>query len=110
MQRLLELYARWQQRIFPHCKFDDFIVKLEKLGSSAIVKVGDAEAHVLLWARAVAMVLMCAIAKVGTRGALARYCRGGSRHMAQGHARVAAPAASVRMQLSILPSLLVSWL
>ncbi|KAF5838213.1 replication fork protection component Swi3-domain-containing protein [Dunaliella salina] len=38
LQRLLEMYARWQQRIFPYGSFDDFIFKLEKLGSSAIVK------------------------------------------------------------------------
>jgi len=34
------MYARWQQRIFPHCKFDEFICKMEKVGSSAVAKVG----------------------------------------------------------------------
>lgn len=45
LQTLLEMYVRWQQRIFPHCSFDDFIAKLEKLGSSNIVKVGDSILH-----------------------------------------------------------------
>jgi hypothetical protein len=38
LQRLLEMFARWQQRIFPHCEFDDFVGRLEKLSSSYILK------------------------------------------------------------------------
>jgi hypothetical protein len=41
LQRLLEMYSRWQQRIFPHCPFDDFIARLEKLSSSHILKVQE---------------------------------------------------------------------
>ena len=29
--RLLALYERWHARIFPHCEFDEFIGKVEKL-------------------------------------------------------------------------------
>jgi hypothetical protein len=39
LRRLLEMYQRWQQRIFPHCPFDDFIQKLEKLSSCHMIKV-----------------------------------------------------------------------
>lgn len=38
LRRLLELYKRWQNRIFPDVQFDHFIASLEKLGSSNIVK------------------------------------------------------------------------
>ncbi|KAL6753844.1 replication fork protection component Swi3-domain-containing protein [Haematococcus lacustris] len=39
LQRLLEMYSRWQQRVFPHCAFDDFVTRLEKLSSSHMLKV-----------------------------------------------------------------------
>ena len=48
LQRLLEMYARWQQRIFPYGSFDDFIVKLEKVGSSATAKVGGLQVWLLI--------------------------------------------------------------
>ncbi|GFH32278.1 Swi3 domain-containing protein [Haematococcus lacustris] len=38
LQRLLEMYSRWQQRVFPHCAFDDFVTRLEKLSSSHMLK------------------------------------------------------------------------
>ena len=34
LRRLLQMYARWQRRLFPHCGFDDFIDRVEKLGAS----------------------------------------------------------------------------
>ena len=37
LRRLLELYKRWQDRIFPHCSFDNFIASMEKLGSTNVV-------------------------------------------------------------------------
>lgn len=39
LRRLLELYGRWQRRLFPHCEFDDFVERLEKLSSSSTLKV-----------------------------------------------------------------------
>ncbi len=39
LRRLLELYQRWQMRIFPYCGFDEFVEKLEKLSSSAHLRV-----------------------------------------------------------------------
>ena len=38
LRRLLEMYKRWQDRIFPHGEFDAFIASVEKLSSSNIVK------------------------------------------------------------------------
>lgn len=38
LQRLLEMYARWQQRVYPHKSFDDFIVSLEKLSGTFTIK------------------------------------------------------------------------
>eukprot|EP00798_Chlamydomonas_sp_ICE-L_P010460 gene10460-8417_t len=39
LQRLLEMYSRWQKRVFPHSQYDDFISKLEKLSGSNIMKM-----------------------------------------------------------------------
>jgi len=36
--RLLGMYSRWQRQVFPFCSYDDFIAKLDKLSSSAILK------------------------------------------------------------------------
>jgi hypothetical protein len=33
------MYDRWQKRIFPSAPFDDFILMLEKLSSTSILKV-----------------------------------------------------------------------
>jgi hypothetical protein len=38
LRRLLELYKRWQDRVFPHGEFDHFIFAVEKLSGSNIVK------------------------------------------------------------------------
>ena len=40
LQFLLEMFSRWQLRIFPHGKFDDFIMAIEKMSAKSIVKVG----------------------------------------------------------------------
>lgn len=39
LKRLLEMYQRWQNRIFPHGGFDQFIEGLEKLSSNSQLKV-----------------------------------------------------------------------
>lgn len=39
LQFLLEMFSRWQMRVFPHGHFDDFIQALEKMSSQSIVKV-----------------------------------------------------------------------
>ncbi|KAK9813465.1 hypothetical protein WJX73_000444 [Symbiochloris irregularis] len=39
LQKLLEMYAGWQKRIFPHVSFDDFIDEMESLGKSYVLKV-----------------------------------------------------------------------
>lgn len=39
LQKLLEMYAGWQKRIFPHVSFDDFIGELESMGKSYVLKV-----------------------------------------------------------------------
>ncbi len=39
LRRLIELYSRWQERVFPYCSYDDFIAKLEKLSSSMLLRV-----------------------------------------------------------------------
>lgn len=39
LRRLLEMYASWQRKIFPHVSFDDFIDELEGLGKSWQLKV-----------------------------------------------------------------------
>ncbi len=49
LQRLLEMYQRWQRSIFPHCEFDDFVVKLEKLSGTYVLKVGGGGG--VSWAR-----------------------------------------------------------
>ena len=33
------MYARWQQRVFPHKSFDEFILSLEKMSSTHALKV-----------------------------------------------------------------------
>jgi hypothetical protein len=38
LRRLLELYKRWQQRLFPFCDFDAFIDSVEKIGHGHVVK------------------------------------------------------------------------
>lgn len=38
LRRLLEMYKRWQQRLFPFADFDAFIDSVEKIGYSHIVK------------------------------------------------------------------------
>lgn len=38
--RLLEMYSRWQQQIFPYGNYNDFIMKVEKLSSSSMLKAG----------------------------------------------------------------------
>lgn len=38
LRRLLELYKRWQDRIFPFVEFDQFVASIEKLSFSSIVK------------------------------------------------------------------------
>lgn len=38
LRRLLELYKRWQQRLFPFGDFDAFIDSVEKVGHSHVVK------------------------------------------------------------------------
>jgi len=38
LRRLLEMFKRWQERIFPHCEFDTFVANVEKLSSSNVVK------------------------------------------------------------------------
>jgi hypothetical protein len=38
LRRLLEMYKRWQDRVFPHCSFDNFIATVEKIGAANIVK------------------------------------------------------------------------
>ncbi|GAB4818628.1 hypothetical protein N2152v2_005674 [Parachlorella kessleri] len=35
LRRLLEMYKRWQERIFPSTTFDDFIMRLERLSGTA---------------------------------------------------------------------------
>lgn len=37
LRRLLEMYKRWQDRVFPHGSFDNFISTVEKMSSSHIV-------------------------------------------------------------------------
>jgi len=39
LRRLIELYHRWQLRLFPHCTYDEFISKLEKLSNKYVLKV-----------------------------------------------------------------------
>ena len=39
LERLLSMYARWQQRIFNHGTFDTFLEALEKIGSTHQLKV-----------------------------------------------------------------------
>ena len=39
LERLLSMYARWQQRIFNHGTFDTFLEVLEKIGSTHQLKV-----------------------------------------------------------------------
>ncbi len=39
LERLLSMYARWQQRIFNHGTFDIFLEALEKIGSTNQLKV-----------------------------------------------------------------------
>lgn len=38
LRRLLEMYSRWQGRVFPHGSFDNFIASLEKIGAANVVK------------------------------------------------------------------------
>jgi len=38
LRRLLEMYKRWQDRVFPHGSFDNFIATIEKIGATNIVK------------------------------------------------------------------------
>lgn len=38
LRRLLEMYKRWQDRIFPGVEFDSFIGDVEKLSNSNILK------------------------------------------------------------------------
>lgn len=38
LRRLLEMYKRWQDRIFPHGSFDNFIYQLEKIGATNMMK------------------------------------------------------------------------
>ena len=45
LQFLLEMFSRWQTRVFPHGQFDDFIQSLEKMSSQSIVKVGHEREH-----------------------------------------------------------------
>jgi hypothetical protein len=44
LRRLLEMYQRWQRRLFPHCSFQDFQEKLEKLGVRSETQVGSSMA------------------------------------------------------------------
>jgi Replication Fork Protection Component Swi3 len=38
LRRLLEMYKRWQDRVFAHGSFDNFIATVEKIGAANIVK------------------------------------------------------------------------
>jgi len=38
LRRLLEMYKRWQDRIFPYCEYDTFIANVEKMGGTNVVK------------------------------------------------------------------------
>lgn len=38
LRRLLEMYKRWQDRVFPHGSFDNFIATVEKIGAANVVK------------------------------------------------------------------------
>jgi Replication Fork Protection Component Swi3 len=38
LRRLLEMYKRWQDRVFPTGEFDGFIADLEKLSNTNVVK------------------------------------------------------------------------
>lgn len=38
LRRLLELYMRWQQRVFPGVEFDRFIADVERLSGTHAVK------------------------------------------------------------------------
>jgi hypothetical protein len=38
LRRVLEMYKRWQDRIFPSAEFDHFLVDVEKLSGSNVLK------------------------------------------------------------------------
>ena len=38
LRRLLEMYKRWQDRLFPHCEFDTFIAKVGELSHTSRLK------------------------------------------------------------------------
>lgn len=40
LRRLLELYQRWQPRVFPHCTYNQFETALEKMSGTNALKVG----------------------------------------------------------------------
>ncbi|KAK9811644.1 hypothetical protein WJX72_007585 [[Myrmecia] bisecta] len=39
LRRLLEMYSRWQHRVFPHGAYDVFVESLEKMSSSHMLKM-----------------------------------------------------------------------
>jgi len=39
LRRLLELYERWQRRIFPYCDFAGFVDRLERLSGTMVMRV-----------------------------------------------------------------------
>lgn len=39
LRRLLECYQRWQSHVFPYTDFDDFISRVEKIGSTYQLKM-----------------------------------------------------------------------
>jgi hypothetical protein len=43
LRRLIELYQRWQQRVFPSIPFDEFIGKLEKMSGTMVLRVRSSQ-------------------------------------------------------------------
>lgn len=39
LRRLIEMYQRWQLRVFPGITFDEYIAKLEAMSSSMVLRV-----------------------------------------------------------------------
>lgn len=49
LRRLLELYQRWQPRLFNHCDYNTFENNLEKMSGSKALNVGDDRVGALAW-------------------------------------------------------------
>ena len=76
LERLLSMYARWQQRIFDHSTFDVFLETLEKIGSTHQLKVLSAWPHsCCYWQLHSQRLCPTAVASVASTGLLALRCK-----------------------------------